>query len=100
MRAPLADVHITGDIPEDNVDYSLMVDVALNEVREKKGTGDENPDKTFIFIPTGDIRLINLKKINERSHTAEGSGTENRTELADELGSQSLAEGKTAGVQN
>lgn len=77
IKAPLSDVHITGDTPEENIDYALMVDVALNEVREKKSTGDENPDKTFIFIPTGDIRLINLQKINERSNPVQASGDAN-----------------------
>jgi len=76
LKSPLGDVHITGGVPEDNVDYSLMVDVSLYEVREKKGTGEEEPDKTFIFVPTGEMRLINLQKINERSAGIQESNTE------------------------
>lgn len=57
IKAPFGDVYITGDQPKEDTDYTLMVDVALYEERSKKGTGDEG-DKTFIFVPTGPIRLI------------------------------------------
>lgn len=71
IKAPLNDVHVTGDTPQENVDYNLMVDVSLAEVREKKSTGEENPDKTYIFVPTGAIRLID---INGKTSSIPNSG--------------------------
>lgn len=67
IKSPLGDVHISGDEPKENVDYNLMVDVSLYEVREKKGTGDEDGGtKTYIFVPTGPIRLINVGQYDKQ----------------------------------
>jgi hypothetical protein len=67
LKAPLADIQITDGVVEENVDYALMVDVALYEEKIKKGTGEETPDRTFVFQPTGSIVLINKNKLNERN---------------------------------
>lgn len=58
IKSPIGDVYITGETPNEDVDYTLMVEVALYEITEKKGTGEENPDKVYRFEPTGTIRLI------------------------------------------
>lgn len=71
LKAPLADIQITDGVPQDNVDYALMVDVALYEEKIKKGTGEENPDRTFIFQASGPIVMINKNKLDERTK-AEG----------------------------
>lgn len=65
LKASLADISISDTEPLDNTEYNLMVDVALYEEKIKKGTGEENPDRTFILIPTGRIALINKTKIAE-----------------------------------
>jgi hypothetical protein len=61
MKSPMQDISINGE-PDENVTYNLMVDVCLSEIREKKGTGDEQPDKTYIFTPVGDLRFVNMSK--------------------------------------
>ena len=66
IKSGLGDIH-PPTAPQDNIDYSLMVDVSLAEVREKKGTGEDNPDKTYIFEPTGPIHLVNLTKAREHN---------------------------------
>lgn len=70
LKAPRHDVSITDDIIEEDTDYSLMVDVSLYEERKKKGTGEDG-DSTFVFIPTGPIRLLNMRRINERHPEAD-----------------------------
>lgn len=74
LKAPLSDIQITDGLPVDNVDYALMVDVALYEEKIKKGTGEENPDRTFIFQASGPIVMINKNKMNERIKEGEASG--------------------------
>lgn len=74
IKASLADIQITDGMPLDNVDYALMVDVALYEEKIKKGTGEENPDRTFIFQPSGSIVMINKNKMNERINADFASG--------------------------
>lgn len=50
---------ISSETPEKNIDYTLLVDVALLEKRVKQvETDDEDEDVTFIFQPVGEIRLI------------------------------------------
>lgn len=83
LKASLADIQVTDGKIEDNVDYCLMVDVALTEEKIKKGTGEENPDKVFTLVPTGGIVLINKQKLDERREdTGSGEATEEGRETS------------------
>lgn len=57
LRGKLEDISTT--VPEKNVDYTLLVDVSLEEIRMKQvETDDEDENRTFILKPSASMRLI------------------------------------------
>lgn len=57
LRGKLEDISTT--VPEKNIDYTLLVDVSLDEIRMKQvETDDEDENRTFILKPSGSMRLI------------------------------------------
>lgn len=63
IKASLGDISISDPTPDENAEYTLMVDVSLYEQKIKKGTGEENPATTFVFEPIGRIVLVNKNKL-------------------------------------
>jgi hypothetical protein len=79
LKASLGDVYITGGEPVENLDYNLMVDVCLEEIREKKSTGEEDGGKkTYIFQPVGQIRLVKMQEREVLPPDAEAPNPETR----------------------
>jgi hypothetical protein len=79
LKGSLGDVYITDGMPFENTDYTLMVDVSLEEVTTKTGTGEVTPPKKYTFQPTGQIRLIKNKHdgtVTTTDSTGGDTGTE------------------------
>lgn len=71
IKANLAD--IISEIPEKNVDYTLLVDVSLYEkIVKQVEVDEEDEDTTFIFKPTGMIRLVRSNPNDNRPTTEYG----------------------------